>query len=188
VLIGASLTHAGHGLLTKLLALPMFIVGVALATAFVRRCERSGRQAVAPLLIAQIVLLGGFALVGWLAMPVVDADAWRAVCAGLLGVAAMAVQNAASRLVFTSLSPTTVMTGNVTQVVIDAVDLWRARSVDGAAARARIRKMWPPVLAFALGAIAGAMLFIQIGFACLLLPMLALAVVVKLSQTPGMQP
>ena len=43
--------------------------------------------------------------------------------AGLLLAAAMGVQNATGRLVLASQAPTTVMTGNVTQLVIDAVDL-----------------------------------------------------------------
>jgi len=38
------------------------------------------------------------------------------------GVPSSDLQNAASRTVFASFSPTTVMTGNVTQLIIDAVD------------------------------------------------------------------
>ena len=45
--------------------------------------------------------------------------------AGLLGVAAMAVQNAGSRLILANHGPTTMMTGNTTQAVIDLVDMLR---------------------------------------------------------------
>ncbi|WP_028475717.1 YoaK family protein [Nevskia ramosa] len=186
VLIGASLVQPAHaGVLAKLLALPVFIAAVAMTTAFVRRRERRQRRSLTPVLWAQIVLLGGFLVVALLAAPIIHADAPGAVIAGLLGVAAMGVQNAASRLIFTSLSPTTVMTGNVTQVVIDSVDLLRGSNADNrAVTKARISKMWPPVLAFAVGAAAGAVLLMQIGIICLLLPMLAIVLVSRLAIAP----
>ncbi|WP_293387963.1 YoaK family protein [Nevskia sp.] len=186
VLIGASLVQPAHaGVLAKLLALPVFIAAVAMTTAFVRRRERRQRRSLTPVLWAQIVLLGGFLVAALLAAPIIHADAPGAVIAGLLGVAAMGVQNAASRLIFTSLSPTTVMTGNVTQVVIDSVDLLRGSNADNrAVTQARISKMWPPVLAFAVGAAAGAVLLMQVGIVCLLLPMLAIVLVSRLALAP----
>ena len=187
VLIGASFVTADHaGVLAKLLALPVFIVAVALTTAFVRRRELRQQASLTAVLWTQIVLLGAFLVAALLAAPIIHADAPGAVIAGLSGVAAMGVQNAASRLIFTTLSPTTVMTGNVTQVVIDSVDLLRGSNADNrATTQARISKMWPPVLGFAIGAAAGAVLFAQLGIACLLLPMLAIAAVSRLSQHAG---
>jgi uncharacterized membrane protein YoaK (UPF0700 family) len=57
-----------------------------------------------------------------MASPIVHGDQPLAMLAGLLGVAAMAVQNAAGRAPFHNFTPTTVMTGNTTQLVMDAVD------------------------------------------------------------------
>jgi uncharacterized membrane protein YoaK (UPF0700 family) len=168
VLIGATLAAGGLGILAKLLALPTFVVAVALARAFVLRCERRGAGAARPLLAAQAFLLALFLAVGLAAAPVLNADAPLAVLAGIAGVAAMGVQNAASRTVFATLSPTTVMTGNVTQVVMDVVDLASSRAEP--ATRARLTKMWPPVAAFALGAVGGAVGFASAGFWCLLVP------------------
>jgi len=103
--------------------------------------------------------------------PLVDGDAPSAIAAALAGVVAVSVQNAASRTVFASLSPTTVMTGNVTQLVIDAVDLAGGATVDASAAiRARMRRFWPPVVSFAGGAVAGAVGFSKFGFGALTLP------------------
>ena len=95
-------------------------------------------------------------------------DDLPAVLTGLVGVAAMAVQNAAGRLVFGALSPTTVMTGNVTQVVIDLV----ARPAGSIPAPTRL---WWPLLAFAAACI-GRRDQASHGrvSACLLLPMAAL--------------
>ena len=47
--------------------------------------------------------------------------------AGVLGATAMGIQNAAGRLVWSSMAPSAVMTGKVTQLVIDLVDLARAK-------------------------------------------------------------
>lgn len=176
VLIGASLVQQRPGVIAKLLALPMFILVVAAARLWARRRERHDRPVRGVLLLMQILLLTGFLLAGLKASPIVDADAGWAIGAALLGVAAMALQNAAGRLAFAHLSPTTVMTGNVTQAVIDAVDLL-VRAPQADAIRARFVKMWPAVLAFAAGAILGALGIAHVGFLCLLCPIAALSVV-----------
>jgi len=171
VLIGAALANSRPGILAKLLAFPMFILIVALAQLFLHRCKREGRDATLPALISEAVFLALFLAAGVWCSPVVDADAAPAILIGLLGVAAMAVQNAASRTVFAAHAPTTVMTGNVTQAVIDAVEL--AFGAD-AAAKARLRKMLPPVAGFTLGAIAGGLGFVRLGFWCLIAPLAAI--------------
>lgn len=166
VLIGAALTGGGTGLIGKLLALPAFVLAVAAARLFVLGRERAGRDATAPLLLSQAALLLLFMALGLAAHPVQSADEPLAIAAGLAGVAAMGVQNVASRTVFANLAPTTVMTGNVTQVVMDLVDL--ASGGAEPPARTRLGRMWPPVAAFAIGAVAGAIGFVTVGFWCLL--------------------
>ncbi len=179
VLIGASLVQARPGVIVKLAALPTFVLLVAATRLWVRFHERRGQGTREVLLAAQIVLLGGFLGCGIAATPIVDPDAGWAAAAGLLGVSAMAVQNAAARLAFGNLPPTTVMTGNVTQAVIDAVDLlWRDPTEPTDAIRARFAKMWPAVLAFAVGAVGGGLAVAHIGFLCLLCPIAALVGVI----------
>jgi uncharacterized membrane protein YoaK (UPF0700 family) len=87
--------------------------------------------------------------------------------------AAMAVQNAAGRLAWPALTPTTVMTGNVTQVVIDGVDLLRGAA--GPEVRDRLKRFIWPVLAFAVGALSGAFAYAGWKFWSLLLPLVMLA-------------
>jgi uncharacterized membrane protein YoaK (UPF0700 family) len=173
VLIGASLAGDRPGLLGKLLAFPVFLLAVAATRAFELRCLRRGRDVQRPVLVVEMVFLALCLVAGVRATPIVDPDALATLVPGLLGVVAMAVQNAASRTAFAGHGPTTVMTGNVTQIVIDLTDL----AVGGApaAARARLRAMAPPVLGFLAGAIAGAFGIVHLGFACLLLPLAALA-------------
>jgi uncharacterized membrane protein YoaK (UPF0700 family) len=61
------------------------------------------------------------------------------------------------------------MTGNVTQVTIDMVLL-----LDGARGdpqvSSRLRRMWPTVVAFAIGAASGAACYAIVDFWCLLMP------------------
>lgn len=174
VLIGASLAGGSTaGLLAKLLALPIFIVAAAIATLVIRSREQHGRSAARIIIALQIILLAAFAALGIAATPITDPAALLPLLAALVGVAAMAVQNAASRLVFARAAPSTVMTGNVTQLVIDMVDVLRGN----ARARGGLRRFGPPVLAFALGAAGGAAGYLWVGFAALALPVIVLAAV-----------
>jgi uncharacterized membrane protein YoaK (UPF0700 family) len=170
VVLAASLVQPHAGVVAKLLALPVFILAVASTRFYVLRVAGTHR-AERHLLFMELVFLGLFLVVGIAARPLVDADAPLAILAGMLAVVAMGVQNAASRTVFAAWSPTTVMTGNVTQVVMDCVDYGSSGDAQlRSAARARLAKFGPPVLGFATGAVSGALLYGMAGFWCLLLP------------------
>jgi uncharacterized membrane protein YoaK (UPF0700 family) len=177
VLIGAALAQSGDNVLLKLLVFPAFIAAVAVTRIGVLYLERRHLAPLRPLLVLQALLLGAFALCGWAATPIQGDQAPMVLWAGILGAAAMGVQNATARLVLPTLTPTTVMTGNVTQLVIDAVDL--LRGAGDSALRGRSARLVAPIAAFAVGAIAGAFGYVQLAFSVLLLPMvllLALAV------------
>lgn len=176
VLIGASIADFRPGIVSKLMALPVFIFAVAAARLYVLHREGRQRDAAGGLLGAQMLFLLLFMTAGIAAGPFTDADALLTILTGQCGVIAMAVQNAAGRSVFAGLAPTTVMTGNITQIVIDAVDVLTKRG-DKAAARARFAKMLPPILAFAAGALSAAFLYVAIGFWCLALPVVGIAAI-----------
>lgn len=171
VLIGATLASSRPGIIAKLLAFPEFVVVVATMQLVLHHRKRSGRDPKQLMLCGQAVVLTLFLGVGVWASPVRDADSGIALLIGLFGVSAMAIQNVASRTVFANLAPTTVMTGNVTQTVMDAVEV--ALGADAAAAKARLRKMLPPICGFATGAIAGGLGFVHLAFWCLIAPVLA---------------
>jgi uncharacterized membrane protein YoaK (UPF0700 family) len=174
VLIGASLASNRPGLLGKLLAFPIFLAAVAATRTFELHCARRQRDAKVPILIMEMIFLASCLAAGFYATPIADPDAPLTILPGMLGVIAMAIQNAASRTTFAGHGPTTVMTGNVTQIVIDLADL--AFGGAAAPARARLRKMVPAVLGFLVGAIAGAFGIVHLGFGCLLAPLLAIAI------------
>ena len=85
----------------------------------------------------------------------------------------MGVQNAAARLVLSSATPTTVMTGNVTQLVIDCVDL--ALGVGDSKVRRRAIKLFWSIAAFAIGAVAGGFGTVAMNFASLIIPVTVIA-------------
>jgi uncharacterized membrane protein YoaK (UPF0700 family) len=174
VLIGSVLAHSSGGVLLKLLAFPAFIGAVVLTRLIVLSLQRRDRDALVPLLLLEFVLLAGCASLGWMATPILSGDAPLAIWAGLAGAAAMGVQNATARLVLANLAPTTVMTGNVTQLVIEAVDL--LRSAAGDVTRQRSARFFWPIVSFGSGAISGAFGYVRSGFAALLLPMLLLLI------------
>ncbi len=175
VLIGAAIADYHGGLIAKLLALPVFVIVVAVTRTLTIALEDRRKNAAVPLLALQILFLAGFLACGVAAVPLPDGDAPMVIVIGMLAVTAMAIQNTASRTVFIMHTPTTVMTGNVTQVVIDLVDLSLGRGA--AEARLRIRKMVPAILTFTIGALAGALGYVFAGFWCLALPIVLLMVI-----------
>ena len=173
VLIGAALVGGDTAIVGKLLALPVFALAVA-ATALVSgRLRTVSRSPLAPLLVVQALLLAAAAL-SVLVMPAPrSGNDGGTLVIGMLAVVAMGLQNALMRLELSALPPTTVMTGNVTQVVIDLVAAHGA-AAPGAVqvARLRIRKQAPGLLAFAGGAAAGALVFAWVGLLSLAIPAL----------------
>lgn len=172
VLIGAEIVHSGVGVVAKLFALPVFIVAVIAVRFIVLAYDRREASPLRCLLLLQAVLLLGFMAAGLYIQPVVNPDALPAVLTGLTGVAAMAVQNGTGRLVLGNHAPTTIMTGNTTQAVIDAVDILRlpAGAEARKAAADRFRRMAPALAAFATGAILGALGYLAGSFWCLAAP------------------
>ena len=170
VLLGASLADPGHiPSLLKILAFPAFIFGIAAARLLVASCERRGQEAHRPSYLLQLVLLAGFLVCGVLSEPVTRDMSAMAMAAGLFGAAAMGAHSAASKLLLAHLAPTSMMTGNVTQLVIDTVD--RLRGAGDAATAARCSKFFWPLFGFALGCAGGAWLYLAFGFVALVVPL-----------------
>ncbi|MDR8732066.1 YoaK family protein [Burkholderia pseudomultivorans] len=178
VLIGAGVAGFGQGVLLKLSVFPAFVCGVVASSLIARSLSaRPAWQGARALHAVQAVLLLGFCLAGVWATPVTQSDSLPVLVAGIVGTFAMGIQNAHPRVIPRAGVPNTVMTGNVTQAILDVVDLLSAGTADAARATARTRfgKMLPAIVAFALGAMGGALGFRQVGFWALLVPAGALA-------------
>jgi uncharacterized membrane protein YoaK (UPF0700 family) len=167
VLIGTELARpsGAHVLLLKFLAVPAFAAGVVAGRLLDDRCARLAHNPARPLLLLQLALLVGFTAAGLAASPIVDAQAPLVLACGMLGAAGMGVHNAAGKLQFGRLAPTTVMTGNVTQILIDLTDMATGRATP--VVRERFLKFLWPMLAFAFGCIAGGTAYVLFGFWCM---------------------
>ncbi len=168
VTLGAALVLGSHGIIGKMLALPEFVLVIAVA----RFAGAALRARQAPVLrvflIAEVaLLLAFFALtVGFGPFP--DADSPTALIASFAGVAAMALQNGFQRVHLSSVPPTTLMTGNTTQATIDAVDLIMGPNpMRAAETRIRLKRVALSILWFALGCACSALLYWLIGLWCL---------------------
>jgi uncharacterized membrane protein YoaK (UPF0700 family) len=186
ILIGAALADPSRSaVLLKLLAFPAFIAGVAFARLLIVAVQKAQGTPLRPALVLELVLLVGFMACGLAASPVGEQAGPLAMTAGLLGAAGMGVHSAVSRLLLGHLAPTSMMTGNVTQIVIDLVDLLRGAGDPGV--RGRLVKFLLPLLAFAAGCVAAAFGFHWFGFAALLVPVLILVGLVLGESAQGIQ-
>jgi len=171
VTLGASLVFGSAGAVAKLLALPVFCAVIVMTRLAAHTLSRLGLPILRTMLTAQCVLLALAALLAHELAPGQRGDDWPAVLTGMVLVAAMAIQNAASRIHLASAPPTTLMTGTTTQIMIDIADLIRGMAAeDRAAAKTRLSKMVPNVLAFAIGCGAGALIFSRFGMWCFVIP------------------
>ncbi|MFZ6677370.1 YoaK family protein [Undibacterium sp. Tian12W] len=185
VLIGAAFVHGGSGMTLKFLAFPAFIAGVLVAKwthGFLS--ARGSTRVLKTLLALEAMFLFAFAMTGILLRPDLDANpGYTAIATGMLGALAMGLQNGTSRLSLSSLVPTTVMTGNVTQIVIDLVDAASGNII----ARERIRRFIPAVAGFVVGAVGGALAYVGLGFVAVL-PVIAVLLVLIYIADPIIKP
>jgi uncharacterized membrane protein YoaK (UPF0700 family) len=176
VTLGAALALGSHGIIGKILALPEFILVVALARLAGSALRARGRPVLRPLLIAKVAVLFGFFALAVLFGPFPNPDSAAALLTGFAGIAAMALQNAVQRVHLSDLPPTTLMTGSTTQATIDAVDLLTGTDETHAAQiRTRFGRLSLSILYFAGGCALSAVLYWLVGFWCLAVPVVVAA-------------
>lgn len=186
VLIGAELSRATHESIgLKLMAFPAFMAGVSGARLLAASLERRAIASLRYALAVELLLLAGFMACGVLGAPVRDDTHLLPIAAGLFGACAMGVHSATSRLQLASLPPTSMMTGNVTQLILDVTDMARGAADD--ATRTRAVRFLRAIVGFAGGAVLGAFGYMQLGFAALALPLaiLLVLIVLEVRQVPA---
>lgn len=182
VTLGAALVHGSHGIVGKILALPEFILVIALARLAGTVLRAQNLPAKHILLWTKVLLLAAFfgLAVGFGPFP--DANTPAALLTGFAGIAAMAMQNAVQRVHMGNLPPSTMMTGSTVQVTLDAVDLLTgSKATLPAAVRTRFGRLSIAILSFAVGCAVAAVLYAYVGFWCLALSVIVgmAAVVVR---------
>jgi uncharacterized membrane protein YoaK (UPF0700 family) len=178
----AAVDRANMGWLVRLSMVLMFVGSVAVAATAARVIRRRGQSPLASLLALMTIALGVFWASGAMLGPLISGpDGIATLFVSASGVFAMGIQNAIMREALGTLTPTTVMTGNLTQVTMDVVELVFA-SFDVAARRphrrrkealARLSRFGLPVASFTTAALAGAFATTSFGFSSLAVPTIA---------------
>lgn len=128
VLIGAGVAGYGQRVFEKLMAFPAFILGVVLSSFIIRgRNPETPMRGACMLYVVHALLLLAFCFAGVKLGPRFNPETCAVVVSGVIDATAMGIQNAHNRLVARLSVPSTVMTGNVTQVILDVLDLCSPR-------------------------------------------------------------
>jgi len=184
VTLGATLVLGTSGALAKVLALPMFCVVVMAVRLLSVALVAKNLPALRTILGLKVTLLTLGAALAIVFGPFDNGDGWAALLTGMSLVAAMAIQNAIHRIHMGALPPTTIMTGNTIQIMIDLADL--LRGVSGAARdaiRLRLSRMSASVTAFAAGCAAAALMYAKQGIWCFAIPPLVAACTLWLGES-----
>ena len=170
VVLAAHVATGRGALLAPILSVPVFIVVLGLTRLLTAGLEETRHCPLQPLLALQFVLLASFLAVWVAAGSGLDAAAPTGVVAGMLGVAAMAVQNALVQILVGAPS-TAVMTTDITTFMMDLGTILIRRDSNGVTyARSRTRRTWPAIVGFTVGCSLGALLEGVIGPWSLALP------------------
>jgi uncharacterized membrane protein YoaK (UPF0700 family) len=186
VILAAHIVTGQAASVALLLSVPTFMLALGLTRLLAAGLERAGRSSLASLLLLQFLLLVGFFVLCVLAGPRADPKAAITIVAGMLGVAALAVQNALVQISLADVPSTAVLTTNITRFAIDLGDILLGRdSAEVAVARRRAQHTWPVIVGFTAGAALGAWCFANVGLWSLAMPAALALLALFLGLQPG---
>jgi uncharacterized membrane protein YoaK (UPF0700 family) len=174
-LVAAGTTAAGgvhEGLSLRLTAILVFMISVATAAVVARAMRTRGHRPLTALFALMTLALAVFCATGvMLQSRLHGPDEWAVVLTGAIGVFGMGIQNALVRDVLSTLGPTTLMTGSLTQLTMDLVELAFPEEERGdlgvrhrIETRRRLGKSGTAVVAFLLGTALGSAATVRYGF------------------------
>ena len=147
----------------QLLAIPVFMIALALVWLIAELSNRRGSSLVRLLLLVQFLLLAAVLAFSVLANPSSNPHGTLAVITALIAVSAMACQYALLRLALPGAISTAVMTGNLTNTVLSIMDALShghpLLSADGG----RLRRSLYLLFGFLLGCVVAAMALSTMG-------------------------
>src|ERR1700741_1547501 len=171
VVLVAHLATGSPAPAANILSVPVFVTALGLTRFLAGILERIGLSSLRPLLVLQLLLLVGFLALCGSSGASVDPRATKAILAGMLGISAMAVQNALVQISLKGVPSTAVMTTNITRFMMDLGEVMFGRKPsDLTEARDRAMQTWPPIAGFAVGCGLGATCETAIGLRSLALP------------------
>jgi uncharacterized membrane protein YoaK (UPF0700 family) len=189
VILAAHIVAGGEASLALMISVPVFIVALAGTRLVVEGLDRARIAPLRVLLLLQYVLLCAFLGI-CMTHSDVSPNAPSMIVGGMLGVSAMAVQNALVRIALSGAPTTAVLTTNITMLTTDVGEMLFGRDAHRiATARDRARHTWPAVAGFLLGCILGAACEAALGLQSLALPtgfaLIALALGNRASSSPA---
>jgi uncharacterized membrane protein YoaK (UPF0700 family) len=171
VVLAAHIVAGDPAILSYVLSVPVFMLMLFLTRLLAGGLEKAGVSTLRPLLLLQLLFLVAFLSVCVVAGPWRDANSMIAVIAGMLGVSAMAVQNALVQISLTNTPTTAVMTTNVTHFMLDLGEVLVARDhAKSAKARTRAMHTLPVIVGFTIGCVFGVAFEAAAGLWSLTLP------------------
>jgi uncharacterized membrane protein YoaK (UPF0700 family) len=171
VILAARAAAGEHAPAAHLLSVPVFIIALVATRLLAARLDRSGIATLRPLLLLQFLLLAGFLAI-WIEVgSPADPNAAVMIVAAMLGVSAMAVQNALVQISLKDAPSTAVMTTNLTRFVLDLGEVWLGKDPGRRAkAAARARRTGVAIAGFVIGSCLGAWCQAHVGLWSLTMP------------------
>jgi uncharacterized membrane protein YoaK (UPF0700 family) len=163
VVAAADAVHGGPFNLVQALAIPVFMLALAVVWLIAEVSDRRGASLARLLLFVQFFLLAAVLVFSVITKPSTSQHALMAGVAVMIAVSAMACQYALLRLAIPGAISTAVMTGNLTNTVLSLMDLLSSRHPLLPVEAGRLRRSVHLLLGFLLGSIVGAAAVSQLG-------------------------
>lgn len=179
VTLGAALVSDNQsGAWAKLAALPMFCITVLLSKWIDQRFINIKKSSYTFFLKLMFLFFCIAAVLSYFNMPFAKQDTVVSFIVGMLLVAAMAIQNALHRLHWVKESPTTVMTGSTTQLMLDLGEWLSGPSTDKKTQiKQRLASILPTMISFAIGCAFAAIVYKFAQLSLFLIPPFLLAMI-----------
>lgn len=162
----------------QLLAIPVFIVAIALVWLIAELSNRKGSSLVRLLLVVQFLLLAAVLAFSVVAKPSSNPHGIIACATALIAVSAMACQYALLRLALPGAISTAVMTGNLANTVLSIMDALSRGHPLMSADDGRLKRSLYLLFGFLLGCVVAAMAISTMGEWAWSLPVALAAIVV----------
>ena len=183
VVVAAAAVNGGPVNPAQVLAIPVFMLALAIVWLITQLSHRHGPSLVRLLLSIHVLLLVAVLIFSVVAQPSANPHGLTAVVAVMIAVAAMACQFALLRLAIPGAISTAVMTGNLTNAVLSSMDLLSRRPLLPDYAH-RLKSALQLLLGFLIGCILAAAALSMLGDWAWSLPVAASGVALAWTHRP----
>ena len=180
VVASAAAVHGGPFNLAQALAIPVFMLAVAVVWLIAHASRRTGPSLARLLLLVQFLLLAAVLLFSVITRISTDPRGLTAGVAVMIAVSAMACQYALLRLAIPGAISTAVMTGNLTNTVLSLMDLLSKHRALLPVDAGRLKRSLHLLFGFLLGCVVSASAVFMLGDWAWSLPVALAAVAIAI--------